>query len=192
MTQPSQPDRPRTARLVGPSRENAAELIAVLAHRGRDDPAIAARLGLTPAQVAGVRREHGIPPGTAADTFSPTAHCVACKSGEHTLAEHRADREPLPPPLDPPPVDPAKAAATVEGCWRSAAAVIRQSWPGPSWAPDRSAAGVSWRVRVCAEAGLDVTPLYDEWQARYLAYWDRGGRARFRSVGRPLPPSARR
>lgn len=192
MTPPSRSDS--AAPLTGTSREAASELIGMLACSGWDDPTIAARLGLTAAQVADVRREYDIPPGVdAAAAYSPTEFCVACRDGEHTPAEHRADREELPPDLCSPKIDAARATAVVDDCWRAAARIVRQSWPGPSsWSPDRHAANAAWRAQVCTAAGLDVKPLYDEWQARYLVYRGVGGRARFRSIGRPLPPSEQR
>lgn len=52
-----------SAPLSGPSREATAELVAQLALAGRDDPTIAARVGITVAQVRGLRGEYGIPPG---------------------------------------------------------------------------------------------------------------------------------
>lgn len=49
--------------ISGPSREATAEIIARFANAGRNDPAIAGRLGITVAQVRGLRKEFGIPPG---------------------------------------------------------------------------------------------------------------------------------
>jgi hypothetical protein len=50
-------------RITGPSRAATAEIIARFAATGRDDPTIAARLGITAGQVRGLRKEFGIPPG---------------------------------------------------------------------------------------------------------------------------------
>lgn len=47
----------------GPSRSATAEIIARFANAGRDDPAIADRLGITVGQVRGLRKEFRIPPG---------------------------------------------------------------------------------------------------------------------------------
>ncbi len=46
-----------------PSRAATAEIIARFAATGRDDPAIAARLGITAVQVRELRKEFGIKPG---------------------------------------------------------------------------------------------------------------------------------
>lgn len=45
------------------TRQATAEIIARLANAGRDDPTIAARLGITVSQVRGLRRAFEIPPG---------------------------------------------------------------------------------------------------------------------------------
>jgi hypothetical protein len=52
-----------TDQIRGPSRQATAEIIARFANTGRDDPTIAARLGITAAQVRGLRRQFGIPAG---------------------------------------------------------------------------------------------------------------------------------
>ena len=57
-------------RISGPSRQATAEIIARFANAGRDDPAIASRLGITAAKVRGLREEFGIPPGEARWTHS--------------------------------------------------------------------------------------------------------------------------
>jgi len=52
-----------TDQIRGPSRPATAEIIARFANAGRDDPTIAERLGITAAQVRGLREEFDIPPG---------------------------------------------------------------------------------------------------------------------------------
>jgi hypothetical protein len=49
--------------ITGPSRSATAEIIARFANGGRDDPTIAARLGITVSQVRSLRAEFNIPPG---------------------------------------------------------------------------------------------------------------------------------
>ncbi|PRY35291.1 hypothetical protein [Umezawaea tangerina] len=53
----------RATPITGPSRVAIAELIGRLAAAGLDDPTIAARLGIKPRQVAGIRKDFGIEPG---------------------------------------------------------------------------------------------------------------------------------
>jgi hypothetical protein len=52
-----------TARITGPSRQAIANVIADLARGGVDDPSIAVRLGITVAQVRGLRRDFKIAAG---------------------------------------------------------------------------------------------------------------------------------
>jgi hypothetical protein len=58
-----QSGRAMADKIRGPSRSATAEIIARFANAGRDDPTIAGRLGITVAQVRGLREEFGIPPG---------------------------------------------------------------------------------------------------------------------------------
>lgn len=46
-----------------PTTDATSELIARLANMRRDDPTIAARLGITVSQVRALRKEYGIKPG---------------------------------------------------------------------------------------------------------------------------------
>lgn len=70
----------------GPSRQATAEIIARFANTGRDDPTIAARLGITAGQVRGLRKEFGIPPGetrwSRAVISGPQAKTAATAAGE--------------------------------------------------------------------------------------------------------------
>lgn len=64
MTPPDAPSpTTRTRPITGAVRTNLAELIVPLARAGRDDPAIAALLSITPTQVRGLRTEFSIPAG---------------------------------------------------------------------------------------------------------------------------------
>jgi len=76
-----------TDQIRGPSRPATAEIIARFANAGRDDPTIAARLGITAAQVRGLREEFGIPPG---ETRWSHGHQ---RSGETTKAATAAGTE---------------------------------------------------------------------------------------------------
>jgi predicted transcriptional regulator len=49
--------------ITGPSRDATAQIIARFANAGIDDPRIAARLGITVAQVRGIRRRYRIEAG---------------------------------------------------------------------------------------------------------------------------------
>ena len=69
-------------RMNGPTREATAELIARFAATGRDDPTIAVRLGITVAQVRGLREEFGILPGET--RWTPRHH-----AGRAQLSEDR-------------------------------------------------------------------------------------------------------
>lgn len=52
-----------TEPLNGPSRDATAELVARFANAGRDDPTIAACLGITVYQVRKLRKDYEIPAG---------------------------------------------------------------------------------------------------------------------------------
>lgn len=51
------------SRLTGQTRENVAAMVARLARLGRNDPSIATTLGISVAQVRGIRDEYDIPAG---------------------------------------------------------------------------------------------------------------------------------
>lgn len=69
-----------TDQIRGPSRQATAEIIARFANTGRDDLTIAARLGITVAQVRGLREEFDIPPGET--RWFRTHHETATAAGE--------------------------------------------------------------------------------------------------------------
>lgn len=59
----SYPAGQRAEPITGQYRVNLSEFIFRLARAGNDDPSIAATLGITAAQVRGIRREYGIEAG---------------------------------------------------------------------------------------------------------------------------------